>query len=477
MESIDNMEEAFVRRIDARLILSIAACGIMSFSGVVVETAMNITFPSLMEEFGVDTATVQWVTTGYLLVLTAIMPISSFLKRRFRNKTLFIAAICCFAAGTIACVVASSFSVLIVGRLIQGVGTGLALPLMFNIVIEQAPFDKMGLMMGIATLITATAPAVGPSVGGLIVSLWGWREIFVVLLPFLAASFAMGIASIRQVAKTERVAFSVPQFLAISGAFVCIVFATSGASTAGWLSVRVFGLAAVGVALIVAFAAMARRSESPLIRVDIFKSAPFCASVGYVVLLQMIVLGLGYLIPYYGQVVNGQGEFGAGCLLLPGCIIGAILAPFGGRILDILGARRPLAFGSACQFAAAVCYALFAVGSQPWVFCLVYVLVPIAQGFSGANSITYGLSCLPDDRKTDGNASFNTLQQLGGALGTAIMTSMVNASQSASSDIVSGTVAGTQAAFWVLLGMSAFALLCTLAALVSKRKKSKKSAA
>ncbi len=449
----------------------------MSFSGVVVETAMNITFPSLMEEFGVDTATVQWVTTGYLLVLTAIMPISSFLKRRFRNKTLFVVAICCFAVGTIACALASSFSVLIAGRLVQGVGTGLALPLMFNIVIEQAPFDKMGLMMGIATLITATAPAVGPSVGGLVVSLWGWREIFVVLLPFLVAAFAMGIASIRQVTKTERVAFSVPQFLVISGAFVCIVFATSSASTEGWLSVRVLGLAAVGVALVVVFAVLARRSESPLIRVDIFKSAPFCASVGYVVLLQAIVLGLGYLIPYYGQVVNGQDEFGAGCLLLPGCIIGAILAPFGGRILDVFGARRPLAFGSVCQLAAAVCYVLFAVGAQPWVFCLVYVLLPISQGFSGANSITYGLSCLPDDRKTDGNASFNTLQQLGGALGTAIMTSMVNASQSASSDIVSGTIDGTQTAFWVLLGMSACAFLCMLAAFASNKKKAERNAA
>ncbi len=448
----------------------------MSFSGVVVETAMNITFPSLMEEFGVDTATVQWVTTGYLLVLTAIMPISSFLKRRFRNKTLFVVAICCFAAGTIACALASSFSVLIAGRLVQGVGTGLALPLMFNIVIEQAPFDKMGLMMGIATLITATAPAVGPSVGGLVVSLWGWREIFVVLLPFLVVAFAMGIASIRQVTKTERVAFSVPQFLVISGAFVCIVFATSSASTEGWLSVRVLGLAAVGVALVAVFAVLARRSESPLIRVDIFKSAPFCASVGYVVLLQAIVLGLGYLIPYYGQVVNGQDEFGAGCLLLPGCIIGAILAPFGGRILDVFGARRPLAFGSVCQLAAAVCYVLFAVGAQPWVFCLMYVLIPISQGFSGANSITYGLSCLPDDRKTDGNASFNTLQQLGGALGTAIMTSMVNASQSASSDIVSGTIAGTQAAFWVLLGMSACAFLCMLAAFASNKKKAERNA-
>ena len=466
-----SMTEPFTRRIDARLILSVIACGIMSFSGVVVETAMNITFPSLMSEFGVDTATVQWVTTGYLLVLTAIMPLSSFLKRRFRNKTLFAAAICCFAAGTIACAIAPTFSLLIVGRLVQGVGTGLALPLMFNIVIEQAPHDKMGLMMGIATLITATAPAVGPSVGGLIVTLWGWRQIFVVLLPFLACSAIAGLTSLRQVSETEHVSFSVPQFLVLSGSFVCLVFASSCASSAGWLSAQVAGLLAAGVALIAAFAALSRRDPNPLIRIDIFRSRSFAASVAYVVLLQAIVLGLGYLLPYYGQVVNGQDEFGAGCLLLPGCIVGAILAPLGGRILDVFGAKRPLAFGSICQLAAVVLYATVSIGAAPWAFSLIYVLIPLSQGFSAANSVTNGLSYLPTNRKTDGNAAFNTLQQLGGALGTAVMTSIVNAAQSTSGDLVAGTVAGTQTSFYVLAGLSIAALCATAAVFVGRGRK------
>ena len=463
------MNEEFVRRIDARLILSVVACGIMSFSGVVVETAMNITFPSLMGEFGIDTATVQWVTTGYLLVLTAIMPLSSFLKRRFRNKTLFAVAICCFTSGTVLCAVAPVFSLLIAGRVVQGIGTGLALPLMFNIVIEQAPFEKMGLMMGIATLITATAPAVGPSVGGLIVTIWGWRQIFLVLLPFLALSAVAGFTSLRQVSETERVSFSIPQFIMLSGAFVCLVFASSSASSAGWLSAQVLGLLLAGIVLAAAFAILSQRSANPLIHIDIFSSGSFSASVVYVVLLQAIVLGLGYLLPYYGQVVNGQDEFGAGCLLLPGCLIGAILAPLGGRILDVFGAKRPLTFGSLCQLAAIVLYAVVSIGAAPWAFALIYVLIPISQGFSAANSITNGLGYLPTDRKTDGNATFNTLQQLGGALGTAAMTSIVNAAQSQSSDLVAGTIAGTQAAFYVLLGISLVALCSMAVVFVARR--------
>lgn len=122
------------KKIDLKLILSIVATGIMSFSGVVVETAMNVTFPSLMEEFQIGTSSVQWITTGYLLV-----------------------------------------------RLIQGVGTGIALPLMFNITMEQVPEEKLGVMMGTASLITAMAPAVGPSLGGFIVNHFGWRIVFILL--------------------------------------------------------------------------------------------------------------------------------------------------------------------------------------------------------------------------------------------------------------------------------------------------------
>lgn len=111
----------FNRVLDHRLILSVIASGILSFIGIVMETAMNTTFPTLMKEFGVSTSMVQWLTTGYLLILSAIIPSSAFLKRRFKTKTLFIAAISLFIVGTVMCGIAPVFSILLAGRLIQGV--------------------------------------------------------------------------------------------------------------------------------------------------------------------------------------------------------------------------------------------------------------------------------------------------------------------------------------------------------------------
>lgn len=158
------MTNAATRVLDTRLLLAIIAAGIMSFSGVVVETAMNVTFPTLMHEFSIGTSLVQWITTGYLLVLALIIPTSAYLKRRFATRTLFTTAIISFLAGTILSAWSPGFYVLLTGRLLQGIGTGIALPLMFNIILEQVPGERLGFMIGVASLITAMAPAVGPAV-------------------------------------------------------------------------------------------------------------------------------------------------------------------------------------------------------------------------------------------------------------------------------------------------------------------------
>lgn len=338
-------DETIEKKIDTKLILSIIAAGIMSFSGVVVETAMNVTFPTLMEEFGIGTSTVQWITTGYLLMLACIIPASSYLKKCFTTKTLFVTAICLFIIGTVMAAVTPVFSLLLAGRLIQGVGTGIALPLMFNIVLEQVPEERLGLMMGIASLITAMAPAVGPSIGGLIVSNFGWRMIFVALLPLLVLAFLFGIFSIRQVTDTKKISFQFADYLFLAAGFACFIFATSTASESGWTSVPVIVLFLASIISLVIFYRRSIRSKNPLIDLHVFRTLPFTLSVFVILLIQFICLGLGFLIPNYAQIVSGQDAFLAGCLLLPGCLLGAVLSPVSGRILDRFGAERPILAG------------------------------------------------------------------------------------------------------------------------------------
>lgn len=189
------------RKVTPKLYLSILATGLMAFCGVLIETAMNVTFPTLMRQFNVDTGTIQWLTTGYLLIVAIIVPISGFLKRRFTTKQLFLTASAFFILGLALCSVANSFAILLVGRLIQGCGTGIALPLMFNIILEQAPLEKIGFLMGIGTLVTAIAPALGPTYGGVLVDI-NWHLIFIFLLFVMIAALIMGLFSIQQVSET-----------------------------------------------------------------------------------------------------------------------------------------------------------------------------------------------------------------------------------------------------------------------------------
>lgn len=129
-------------KIPTRLIGAIVAVGSLAFIGILTETVMTVLFPALMREFHVDTATVQWITTIYLLAVAATMPISSFLKRRFALKTIFLAAVILAIVGSLIMIVAQAFPLLIVARIIQGIGSGVATPLMINIILEQSPRSK-----------------------------------------------------------------------------------------------------------------------------------------------------------------------------------------------------------------------------------------------------------------------------------------------------------------------------------------------
>ncbi len=449
-----NAEKAasFERVLDARLIMSIVAAGIMSFSGVCVETAMNVTFPTLMSEFNIGTSTVQWMTTAYLLVLAAVVPTSSYLNRRFRTKHVFIAAMCFYIAGIVCGYTAQSFPMLIVGRVLEGMGTGIALPLMFNIITEQAPRECMGTMMGVGTLVTAMAPAVGPSVGGWLAENFGWRMIFAALLPILAVSFLLGIFSIRQSHEVSGEKFDVPGWLAIAASFAALVFAVDLGAGFGWTSPTTLGLFAAFVVFLALFVARERRAEQPLIHLSIFGESRFCMGTVAIVCLQFVVLGLSFLIPNYSQLVMGAGATEAGSILLPGCVVGAIMAPLSGRILDRLGPRRPILAGAACAFIGTVLFAALSTNlATPPAICI-YICFAFGQSLMVGNSMTTSLSFLPAETKADGNAVINTLQQLSGAIGTSVSSAIVNAAQVgvAADGMAAATMTGTRAAYLVL---------------------------
>lgn len=202
---------------------SIFATAVLAFLGLFLETVVSVLFPALMEAFGVGTSQVQWLTSGYLLVVTIIMPLSSYLQRRFTARSLFFAAVAAVAAGSVIALAAPTFPVLLAGRLLQGVGTGIITPLMFTIILTQAPRTKFGTLMGVGGLTLGVAPAVGPIVGGVIGEVASWRVVFAITLPLILASFVVGARSIQQARPTEKIALSWGQVVLLTLAFVGLI--------------------------------------------------------------------------------------------------------------------------------------------------------------------------------------------------------------------------------------------------------------
>ncbi|HCD08762.1 MAG TPA: MFS transporter [Lactobacillus sp.] len=435
-------------KIPLKVLLAVIATGLMSFCGVIVETSMNISFPTLMKEFNVTTSTVQWMTTIYLLIVAIIVPLSSFFKRNFKTKSLFICANLFFILGILIDAIAPTFPILLLGRVIQGLGTGIALPLMFNIILENVPDSKIGLMMGIGTLITAVAPAIGPTFGGLIVSSMGWRYIFVILLPILIISFFLGTKNIQQKSQIQKSKFDLLSLIYLIFTFSGLIFGFSNMSQFNLVTALAF---IVGIIGLIGFILRSNKIDSPIINLKVLKNHTFSSHVLSFFLFQILSLGFAFILPNYIQLVNGDSATIAGLAVLPAGVIGAILAPLGGKILDEMGARKPILFGVTCADLSLIIFTIFSLKLSNTLIIFVYILYMFGMGMSFGNIMTNGLKYLPNQNQADGNALFNTLQQFAGATGTSIVSAIIAQSQTNShlSTKVS-TAIGSQHAFIVL---------------------------
>lgn len=415
-------------KIPAKVIAAIVATGLMSFSGVIVETSMNVTFPILMKEFGVTTNTVQWMTSIYLLVVAIIVPLSAVLKSSYKTKTLFTVANVFFIAGLVIDALAPNFPLLLIGRAIQGVGTGIALPLMFNIIMEQVPQSKIGFMMGMGNLITGIAPAIGPTFGGIVANSLSWRWVFYILLPFLVLSFILGRWGIQQKSEIRKQSVDLISLLMIIFMFTGLVDGFSNVGSMPFMSVNVLGAFILGIIGMVGLTWRSLSIATPTLNLRLFKNHRFAGHVLGFFLTQIMSLGFAFLLPNYIQLVNGNTAMIAGLVVLPAGVAGAIFAPLGGKILDHFGARRPILFGMGLCFLSLLTFALISRHMSNAMIMFVYIFYMAGMGMCMGNVMTSALKSISPEETAQGNAIMNTLQQFAGAMGTSIAAMIVASS-------------------------------------------------
>ncbi|WP_270458181.1 MFS transporter [Lactobacillus gasseri] len=412
-------------KIPKHVLAAIFATGILSFSGVIIETSMNIAFPTLMKEFNLATNTVQWLTSIYLLTISIIVPLSANLKAHFKTKKLFITANLLYLSGLIIGACAPNFEFLLLGRIVEGLGTGIALPLMFNIIMEQVPKSRVGVMMGIGNMITGIAPALGPTFGGLVVTHLGWRWIFYIMIPFILISLVLGIGGIRQKSQLREVKFDLLSMLLIAIFFIGMILGFSNLSTGNYFTFNCLGAILIALVSLGLLVYRSHRINDPVLDLNLFKNKFFAAHAIGFFLIQIISLGNAFLLPNYIQLVNGDSALIAGLVVLPAGFAGAFLAPFGGSLLDRYGARKPILIGSSFMLLELLIFTIFTSNLSNLLILFIYIFYMGGMGMMMGCVMTDALDHLEKSEVTQGNAILNTLQEFAGAVGTSTTAAFV----------------------------------------------------
>lgn len=446
--------------VPVRLTLAVVAACLVSFCGLLTETAVNIAFPAIMQDFSVSTKTIQWLTTGNLLVVAMITPLSAFLQKRFHLKHLFIFGTLCFLLGTVVALVSPSFSVLLAARLIQGVGTGVGVPIAFCIILEQIPFKKVGTYMGYGALVSAAAPALGPTYGGIVNQTLGWRYIFLLLIPVLLFTLILGIGTIKETRRPEHVPVDFAGIVSIMLTFLGLVYGFANISSFQENPLLEIGAFVLGAAALVFFVKHCATADHPLIDIRIFSNLPFTCHLVSFFLINAIMLGISFLLPNYLQVTLLCESMAAGFMLLPGAGLNAIMGPFSGAALDKIGAKMPIIFGTALLTLGVFLFAIFGTQLNSKMIVIFYILFGIGCGIAFGNTMTIGNLRLPVQQKVYGNTCFNTLMQFAGAVGTSVSAAFVAFAQTRNTtlDYTASTALGSTHSFFFLFILAVICL-------------------
>jgi len=442
-------------KVPGKNLVAIIAVALMAFMGILVETSMNVTFPTLMKTMHVSLSTVQWITTGYLLTVALLMITSAFLKQRFTNRQLFVAGALVFMLGDLICALAPNFWILLFGRLIQAGCAGLAIPLMFNVVMESVPRSRLGFYMGMAGLILMIAPASGPTFGGIMVSLADWRMIFWSTLPVEAIILFFGVLTIQQFDPVQKIRFDWLQFGLLAVAFISFTLGVNSLSTAGLLSWQFLGGVILALLTIWLYIRVSKRSDRPLLRLEIFKNPVFTFSFFAYVVLQFCNIGINFALPNYAQIVVGATSLIGGMMLLPGSLITAVLQPWFGHLLDAHGARLPILFGSSLFSLAAAGFMILGQHLTVLVIAILYMLFSVGRSMAFSNTLTNGLKEVDLSQRADANAIYNTGQQFAGSLGTTVLAALMSAVKIHGMSYAHETAVGSQLAFGLIFVLSA----------------------
>ncbi len=404
---------------------------VAAFVAILNETTMAIAIPELNRSLHIPPELGQWLTSAFMLTMAVVIPTTGFLLQRFTTRQIFLTAMILFSAGTLICLLSQGFPMLLVGRVVQAGGTGIMMPLLMTTMMNVVPPHQRGRMMGRVSLVISLAPAIGPTMSGIVLDSLGWRWLFGIVLPIGLIALGLGAKWMTNLGETTHAPIDVVSIILSALAFGGIVVGLSQFGGEGAAGGAGAGLAWGGIAGGLVFLGLFVWRQLVLIRADralldlrVFTSRNYVLSVIIMAVVALSMFGTLSLLPLYLQSVVGLNATQSGLVLLPGSVLMGLLGPVMGRIYDAKGPRTLLIPGTILIATAMFAYSNVGIGTPIWV--LIIIQIGMSLGLAGSFTPLFSASLGSLDRHlySHGSAALNTLQQVAGAAGTALLISI-----------------------------------------------------
>ncbi len=429
---------------------------------VLNQTLLSPALPAIMNDLAVDATTVQWLTSGYSLVEAVVIPLSAYLIGRFSTRQLFISAFALFTAGSLAAAIAPNFWVLLLGRVLQAACTGMSMPMVFTVILLVFPREKRGTAMGVIGLIIGFAPAVGPSVAGLLVDSVGWRALFGVVTALSVVVIVLAVAVLKNYGDFARAPFDKLSVVLCTVGLVCLLYGLSTFASTDNMIVTV-ALMVAGLALCLLYVRRQLKLPEPMLQVGILGTRKYATSVIIIVIVQAALMGTGVITPLYIQGVLGFSATMSGVAMLPGALIGAFMGLVSGRLFDRFGVRRVVIPGVIVAVLGASGLVRLGIDSGFITLTLTYTVLVVGLQFTMTPLNTWGVNSLPNSVIQHAQGVSNTLNQVAASMGTAVLVSISALAPAVAPDApaLEQSYLGDHMAF-----ITTFALMCVAALII-----------
>ncbi len=396
-----------------------------AFFAIFNQTTMTVALPTLMEEFNIEAATGQWLTTGYMLVNGVLIPVTGFLMLRFSTRQLFQTAMIIFLTGTLVSAMAMNFPVLLTGRLIQAASTGIMMPLLMNVVLSLFPPERRGAAMGTVGLAIIFAPAIGPTLTGYILDAFPWQVLFYGMVPFVVIIIICGFIFLKNVSETKKGKIDLVSLILSTIGFGALLYGFSEAGNEGWSNIEVIISITVGALTIGLFTWRQLISEKPFLDLKAFRYNMFSLTTIINCVITVVMYADMILLPLYLQNARGFTALEAGALMFPGALLMGLLSPAVGKLFDRYGVKWLAIIGIAIILATTYSFANLSDSTSYTFLILMYTGRRIGMALFLMPLQTAGLNQLPSRLNAHGTAISNTARQVAGAIGTSLIVTIM----------------------------------------------------